>query len=89
MDDRQESKLDAIAQDISDIKITLVKQEENIAHHIYRTDLAEKNIEALRTDLKPVETHVKHVEGGLKVLGILSVVATIAAGVVKVIQFLH
>ena len=89
MNENQESKLDHVVNEITDIKIIITKQEENIRHHIYRTDLAEKSIEALRDDLKPVETHVKNVEGALKLLGALSVVVTICAGVVKVIEFFH
>lgn len=48
-------KMDKISADIGDIKITLVKQEENIAHHIYRTALAEERIEKLEEDVDPIK----------------------------------
>jgi hypothetical protein len=70
-------KQDQIAGDISEIK-------EDLKLHIYRTKLAEENIELLRSDLKPVEAHVQKVEGAFKFLGVISLLSSIAAAIVKI-----
>jgi|ERR1035437_4439721 chromosome condensin MukBEF ATPase and DNA-binding subunit MukB len=56
-------KMDKISTDLGDIKITLVKQEENIAHHIYRTALAESRIEKLEDDLDPIKLQQAKTQG--------------------------
>ncbi len=70
-------KQEQIAADIGEIK-------EDLKLHIYRTNLAEENIELLRTTIKPIEAHVQKVEGGFKLLGILSLITSIIAGIVKI-----
>lgn len=47
---------------------TLVKQEENLRHHMYRTELAEKRIEQLDDDLKPIQDHVNTVSNIGKII---------------------
>jgi hypothetical protein len=68
--DKVVEKIDEIRDDIADIKIDL-------ARHILRTDLAEENIKILRNELKPVERHVEHMSGGLKLLSVLIVIAAV------------
>lgn len=74
--DKIVEKIDAIRDDIAEIKVDLAK-------HIYRTDIAEENIELLREELRPVEKHVEQMRGALnlvKILGvILGVILSIAA----------
>ena len=92
IDDELISKLldkhDKIAEDIGEIKILQAKQEENIRHHIYRTELNEHNLELLRDQVKPIEQHVKYLHGALKFLGGLSVVATFIVSVLKIYEIL-
>lgn len=64
---------------------TLVKQEENLKIHIYRTELAEKRLEIIENDLSPVKKHVNMLEGGLKLLGIISLLIGIILGVIKIL----
>lgn len=63
----QEMRADVkdLDQHLSNIDKTLTKQEAQIAYHIKRTNLLEEKIE-------PVQKHVQMVNGGLKVLGSLS-----------------
>lgn len=67
-------KVDSLDNHLDNINQTLVKQEEQLAYHIHRTNLLEKKIE-------PIDAHVKQVNGGLKLLGIISVVVGIVAAV--------
>ena len=76
--ERISDTLDLIRDDISDIKVDLAK-------HIYRTDIAEENLKILRNELKPVEKHVERMNGGLK---LLSVILVVAAVVKVLIEFL-
>lgn len=66
-------KLDKLDDRLNNIDKTLVKQEENLAEHMRRTDLLEKKFE-------PVEDHVKHVTGIGKAIAFIGVIA----GIVKV-----
>ena len=66
--------LNKISEDISELKITSAKQEENIKEHIRRTELAEENIQLIREEIKPLKEHVVAINGTLKIIGILSIV---------------
>lgn len=84
--DKIYEKQEKMAEDLTDMKVILAKQEENIRIHIYRTSLAEENIKMLREQLKPVENHVKMVNGALKFLGVLSLVVGIVLGIINIVQ---
>lgn len=78
----------SIGKDITQIKVTLGKQEESLATHIYRTEIAEKNIENIKKELEPVKDHVKAVNTILKALGILSIVLSIVVAIFKIKTFI-
>jgi len=79
-DNRIYEILDKISEDISELKITSAKQEENIKEHIRRTELAEENLTMLRQEIEPLKQHVVAINGVLKVIGIISVIIGSAAG---------
>lgn len=72
-----ESKLDKIQDNISAINSTLAAQHESLKIHIKRTDLLEKKLE-------PVERHVIMINGILKFIGVIAVLATIAEGIMSI-----
>lgn len=78
-------KLDKIADRLNEIDKTLVKQEGNLQKHMLRTDQNEQMIKLISDALKPVVKHVSHVEGGLKLLGVLSLIAGIVLTVSKIL----
>jgi chromosome segregation ATPase len=86
--DKLNEKLDSIEREVVEIKLILVKQEENIRHHIRRTDLAEESLKELREQIKPIEKHVQHVEGALKLLGGISVFAAFLVAILEIIKFI-
>lgn len=62
-------RLDRITADLTEIKVTLAKQEANLAEHMRRTDLAETRVDhaqeqvaELRTFVHEVRTHIKGVK---------------------------
>lgn len=81
--DKIEAKVDLIEEKISSIDITLAKQAKDLEHHIYRTELAEQNLELIRQEMVPVKKHVALMDAGLKVIGALSSVAMFLLGVAK------
>ena len=55
-------KTEKINEELAEIKVILARQEENIAFHIKRTDIAEANLEMLRAQLAPIAEHVRTME---------------------------
>jgi predicted nucleic acid-binding Zn-ribbon protein len=84
--DKIEEKVDRIEEKISNIDITLAKQAKDLEHHIYRTDLAESNIELLRSEIEPVKKHVALMDASLKVIGAIATIATFVLGVIRLIS---
>ena len=76
--ERIESKVDKLDDRLDTSEKVQVKQEANLAEHMRRTALLEEG-------LKPVQKHVTRVEGGLKLLGLISVVVEIIVGVAKLL----
>jgi 5-bromo-4-chloroindolyl phosphate hydrolysis protein len=72
--------LDKISEDISELKVTTAKQEENIKEHIRRTEIAEENLGLLRQEIEPLKQHVVAINGILKGIGVISVIIGSAAG---------
>lgn len=81
--DKIEEKVDRIEEKISNIDVTLAKQAKDLEHHIYRTDLAEQNIELIRQEMQPVKKHVALMDASLKVIGAISSAAMFILGVAK------
>lgn len=77
MDRRVEDKLDKVADDISQINITLAKQEVSLATHIKRTELLEAKIE-------PIEKHVLMFNGVLKFIGVVALFVGIIEGLLRI-----
>lgn len=81
-------KLDNVDNRLNDIDKTLIKQEANLEKHMYRTEQNERMIEKIFEDVKPIKKHVAHVEGGLKFLGVISLLGGIALTVLKILGLL-
>lgn len=75
---RIEDKIDTIVAHTASIDVTLAKQHEQLAYHIKRTNLIEEQLE-------PIKKHVNMVHGALKLIGVLSVLASIAEVVFKLL----
>ncbi len=84
-------KQEEFNKDMSEVKVTLARQEENLAEHMRRTQLNEENIELLRREFKkdmdPVTKHVAVVNAGLRLIGGLAVVVSIITGIMQIFRF--
>jgi hypothetical protein len=74
---RLENKIDHIAERISSVDKTLVKQHEQLAHHIYRTGQNELMIEKMSTSMVPIKSHVVLMNNIAKIIVFLGVLAAI------------
>lgn len=81
-----DEKLERIEDKISNIDVTLTKQAKDLEHHIYRTDLAEENIELLRSELDPIKKHINFVDASLKVIGLIASGMTFILGIYKLLS---
>jgi hypothetical protein len=72
-----ESKLDRLEDKLDQISVTLLVNTSSLEKHMLRTELQEKQLEILKAEIVPITKHVSQVSGGLKVLGILSLVLSI------------
>lgn len=80
-----EEKLDKVEEKLSSIDVTLAKQAKDLEHHIYRTELAEQNLDLIRQEMVPVKKHVAIMDATLKVIGAIASIATFIIGAVKLI----
>jgi len=80
--DKHEEKMDVLLKQQGEMNVILALQEVSLAEHIKRTDILEAKLE-------PVEKHVDAVNVILKIIGALSVAATIIIGALKLVSELH
>lgn len=72
-----EHKIDRLINKVDKIEDTLVKQEVNLARLTVSVEEHVKRSNNFEESLKPVQRHVVLVEGALKFIGLLGVLATI------------
>lgn len=75
-----ENKIDKLDERLDKIDVTLAAQHESLKYHIKRTDLIESSLE-------PINTHVKNVQGALKLIGLVAVLAGIIEGLFVVLEY--
>ena len=80
--DRIEAKVDKILEHQAESSATLAAQHVSLSEHIRRTRLLEDKLE-------PVENHVNMVQGGLKLVGGLILLATGVEGIVALLEYLR
>lgn len=93
-------KLEKIQVDQTEIKVTLAKQSMDLNHHVFRTDLAENNIELLRKQLEqsaklindkiePILQKENQVTGMIKLFGaVAAVIGTLGTAVTIIYYFI-
>lgn len=85
-------KLDKIDEKLDSIDKTLIKQEENLKLHMYRTELAESNLKLLKQHIdnetskiteriEPIQVHVVQIQGIIKLISILAMIVSIVASI--------
>lgn len=70
---------------LDSIEKVIIVQEQNLQTHMKRSDMLETMyIELKENEIKPLTKHVNQVEGGLKLLGVISLLLGIVAGIIKI-----
>jgi hypothetical protein len=86
--ERIETKVDTISKDVSSIDKTLALQHLSLQEHMRRTALAEESIELLRKDIEPVRAHVNRIDGAMRLIGVVSILVSITAGLLSIFGLL-
>jgi hypothetical protein len=85
---RLEHKMDITDSKISNIDVTLAKQEEQLRFHIKRTDLLQSSIEQVEKEIKPIQVHVNRMDGAIKLLGFISLLIGVCGSILKLLRIL-
>ena len=85
--EKLDEKLDKVEERLGSIDVTLAKNTQSLDEHIRRTELAEEAIGLIKEELKPIQKHVTQVHTILQAIGFVSLVVSIAAGIVKIVAF--
>jgi hypothetical protein len=87
METRIFEKLEKLDEKLNSIDKTLERNTVSLEYHVMRTNQNEELIKALKSDLLPVENHVKYMQGAFKLLGVLTVIVSLIVGFTKLIFF--
>jgi archaellum component FlaC len=80
-----DNKLDKLDERLDSVDKTLVKQEANLAEHMRRTELLEKQHENFANQLTPIKNHVEQVKTSVKILAfILPIITSIIYAYFKI-----
>lgn len=83
-----QEKIESLDEKMDDMKITHERNTVILDEHIRRTEIAEQNIDSLRADLKPIQTHVTQISFVFKFIGFISVIASIISASIKLIDYI-
>jgi hypothetical protein len=86
--DKIEKKVDSIDQRIDKVDVTLVEQAAVLKEHHRRSIANEQNLELLRKEFKPVETHVHTMNTVFKIIGVIASAASLIVGIIRAITAL-
>lgn len=87
MDSKEiKENLKEIENKLHSIDITLAKQHITLEEHTRRSLANEEQTRLLAEELRPIRKHVSQMEGGLKLLGILSLVLGVIVTFIKLYQ---
>lgn len=82
-----DSKLDKIAEDITDIKVTSAKQEVNLENLTEQVRIHVKRTDLLELEIKPIKEHVALINACLKILGLTALLAGLGWNVIELLRY--
>lgn len=78
-----EKKVDEIVERIHSIERILDRNTISLEQHMKRTEMAEENLEILRSDVRLIEKHVIRVDGVAKFVGFLGILVAIITSIIR------
>ena len=85
---RIEGKLDSLSDTLHAVDKTLVGQHASLAEHMRRTALAEESIDLIRKDLQPVKAHINRIDGGIRLVGFITLAVSLIGGILKIFSII-
>lgn len=86
---RLELKVDKMAEDITEIKVTMAENTESLKTHMYRTDLNERAINLMQETFTPIIAHVNFVHNLAKTIVFITKVLSGLAAIASIFATLH
>lgn len=83
--DEMSDKQDKLNETHSEMKIDLSEVRKDLNYHIKRTDMLEQYYKELAAEIKPLNQRYQQMNGILKALGIIALLAGILASIAKII----
>lgn len=80
-----DTKLDKVDERLNSIDVTLVKQNADLEHHIYRTSIAEKRLDILQSQVEPLSKFQERVNTVFRIVGIVCTGIGMIIGAAKVV----
>ena len=84
-----EDKQDQILNEMVNNRIINERNTSSLEEHIKRTNLLQEELDEIRKEMKPVEKHVMMVSAGLKLLGLISLLASLTLAIVNINKLFH
>lgn len=84
-----ESKQDQILDEMIANRIINERNTTSLEQHILRTNLLQEELEIIRSEMKPIEKHITLVSAGLKLLGLISLLASLTLAIVNISKLFH
>ena len=85
LQDKVSDNHDAVQKELKEVNVSLVKQEENLRQHMYRTELAEKRLEHIEEDLKPIKSVLAGAKGVFAVIGAIATLAGMVLAIFEIV----
>lgn len=80
-----DGKIDRVDERLNSMDATLANQHAQLAMHIYRTELAEKRIEMLHEEVKPLSKFHTQVNTVFRIIGMLGTGLGVIVGIGKLL----
>lgn len=71
---------------INKVNITLVRHEETLKQHIYRTELAERRLDCIEDQIEPIKGKMSQIDGILKLIGGIAIILSIVAAFFQILR---
>ncbi len=78
-------KVETIEVHLSEIKVTLALNTQSLVEHERRSLANEKAVELLKSEIRPISTHVAVVGAMIKTIGILGTIVGLVLGIMKLV----
>lgn len=81
------NKVEKIAEDVGELKITSAVHEETLRVHVKRSDTLEAlYIDLQEKEIEPIKKDINQIKGGYKLIMLLGTIITVVMGILKLLS---